>query len=178
MISERERHNHLLASLKQDEISRVGHVILSDACCTPYTKLKVALIEHYEMNEVAQLNKLLYETTLSSNERPSDLLHRMKNLVGYDAKVSNDLLKKLFLDRMPADMRLILAACYELNVYDLAAKADSIFMFSSESAPADTNLLDCRPTANFNVETASSTVMMQTFINSNLQSQIYQWSMN
>ena len=178
MISERERHNHLLVSLEQDEISRVGHVILSDACCTPYTKLKVALIEHYEMNEVAQLNKLLNETTLSGNERPSDLLHSMKNLVSYDAKVSNDPLKKLFLDRMPADMRLILAACYELNVYDLAAKANSIFMFSSESVPADTNLLDCRPTANFNVETASSTVMMQTFTNSNLQSQIYQWPMN
>ena len=74
---------------------------------------------------------------------------------------------------MPADMRLILAACYELNVHDLAAKADSIFMFSSESVPANTNLLDCRPTTNFNVETASSTVMTQTLINSNLQSQIY-----
>ena len=125
VISERERYNHLLASLKQDEISRVGHVILSDVGCTPYTKLKVALIEHYEMNEVAQLNKLLNETTLSGNERPSDLLHRMKNLIGYDGKISDDLLKKLFQDRMPADMRLILAACYELNVYDLAAKADS-----------------------------------------------------
>ena len=57
VISERERHNHLLASFKQDEISRVGHVSLSDVGCTPYTKLKVALIEHYEMNEVTRLNK-------------------------------------------------------------------------------------------------------------------------
>ena len=32
---------------------------------------------------------------------------------------------------------------------------------------------DCRPTTNFNVETASSTVMTQAFISSNLQSQIY-----
>ena len=45
LISERERYNHLLASLKQDEISRVGHVILSDVGRTPYTKLKIALIE-------------------------------------------------------------------------------------------------------------------------------------
>ena len=105
----------MLASLKQDKISRVGHVILSDVGCTPYTKLKVALIEHYEMNEVTRLNKLLNETTWSGNERPSDLLHRMKNLVGYDGKVSDDLLKKLFLDHVPADMRLILAACYELK---------------------------------------------------------------
>ena len=173
VISERERYNHLLASLKQDEISRVGYVYLSDVGCTPYTKLKVTLIEHYEMNEVTRLNKLLNATTLSGNERPSDLLHRIKNLVGYDGKVSDDLLKKLFLDRMPADMHLILAACYELNVYDLAAKADSIFMFSSESVPANINLLDCRLTTNFNLETAGSTVKTQTFINSNLQSQIY-----
>ena len=107
------------------------------AHCTPYTKLKVALIEHYELKEVTRLNKLLNETTLGGNARPSDLLHRMKNLVGYDGKVSDNLHKKLFLDRMPANMRLILAACYELNVYDLAAKADSIFMFSSESVPAN-----------------------------------------
>ena len=80
VISERERYNHLLASLKQDEISRVGLVILSDVGCTPYTKLKVALIQHYEMNEVTRLNKLLNETTLSGKERPSDLLHRMKKL--------------------------------------------------------------------------------------------------
>ena len=57
VISERERYNHLLASLKQDEISKEGHMILSDVGCTPYTKLKVALIEHYEMNEVTRLYK-------------------------------------------------------------------------------------------------------------------------
>ena len=55
-------------------------MILSDVGCTPYTKLKVALREHYEMNEVTRLNKLLNETTLRGNERPSDLLHRLKNL--------------------------------------------------------------------------------------------------
>ena len=80
VISERERYNHQLVSPKQDEISRVRHVILSDVGCTPYTKLKVALIEHYEMNEATRLNKLLNETTLSGNERPSDLFHRNEKL--------------------------------------------------------------------------------------------------
>ena len=79
---------------------------------------------------------------------------------------------------MPADMRLILAACYELNVYHLVAEADSIFMFSSESVPANTNLSDCRPTTNFNVETASFTVMTQIFITATCSSRFIQWPMN
>ena len=38
VVSERERYNQLLAALKQDEISRVGHVILSSNIgCGPYS---------------------------------------------------------------------------------------------------------------------------------------------
>ena len=37
VISERERYNHQLVSPKQDEISRVRHVILSDVGCTMHT---------------------------------------------------------------------------------------------------------------------------------------------
>ena len=47
MVSERECYNQLLAALKQDEISRVGHVILSSNIgCAPYSTLKTALIEN------------------------------------------------------------------------------------------------------------------------------------
>ena len=53
----------------------------------------------------------------------------MKNLVGHDSGVSEDLLEKVFLDGMAGEMRLILAESYELNLYDLAAKANSILCF-------------------------------------------------
>ena len=44
VVSERECYNQLLAALKQDEISRVGHVILSSNIgCAPYSTLKTAL---------------------------------------------------------------------------------------------------------------------------------------
>ena len=72
-------------------------------------------------------------------------------------------------------MRLILATNYELNLYDLAVKADSVFMFSnSESVYArlNTNFSDCRPTPDFDYERANSSLLTQTYVNSNLQSQI------
>ena len=177
VVSERERYNQLLAALKQDEIfSRVGHVILSSNIgCAPYSTLKTALIEHYELNHVAKLNQLLHGITLQSMERPSNLLHRMKNLIGLDGKFSEDLLKKLFLDRMLANVRLILAANYELNLHDLAVKADSIFMFSNSEnvyVRPNTNYSDFRPTSDFDYERANSSVLIQTYVNSNLQSQI------
>ena len=78
----------------------------------------------------------------------------MKNLVGYDGKVSDDLLKKLFLDRMPADMRLTLAACYELNVYNLAAKADSKTF----------TVFDQNNNLNFLVDSGSSMSLIPTYL--------------
>ena len=140
------------------------------------TTTKTALIEHYELNHVIKLNQLLHGITLQScMERPSDLLHRMKNLIGLDGKFSYDLQKKLFLDRMPANVRLILAANYELNLHDVAVMDNSVFMFSnSESVYArpNTNFSDCRPTPDFDYERANSSVLTQTYVNSNLQSQI------
>ena len=83
------------------------------------------------MNHITKLNQLLHGITLQSMERPLDLLHHMKNLIGLDGKFFDDSLKKLYLDRMPANVPFILAANYELNLHDLAVKADCVFMFSN-----------------------------------------------
>ena len=74
------------------------------------------------------------DNVLNIDKKPSNLLHRMKNLVGHDRGVSEDLLKKLFLGCIPEEVRLILTESYELNLLDLASKADSILMFSSRKS--------------------------------------------
>ena len=77
---------------------------LADLGEHPYDDLKSAILRHYAPTE-EKLHQLLYQTTLSSEQKPSKLLGKMRSLMGPNVVLPPRVLRKLFLDQMPCETR-------------------------------------------------------------------------
>lgn len=121
ITSEQVKFHCVVNSLEPNHIEKVAHVLVSANLSHPYTALKQALLKRFEASDNFKLNKLLSLPSLDPNcsnpKRPTELLIEMKNLIGQSTPlghVAENLLKKLFLDKLPAQVRIILAALPEI----------------------------------------------------------------
>ena len=94
----------------------------------PYRAIKQALIKSYKLNENDPLD-ILFNRSQLGDRNPSELLIEMRQLLdAYDAHNSqtNAVFKQIYLDKLPAEVRGILAASLEINLNSLATRADEV----------------------------------------------------
>ena len=104
---------------------KLRHVLPNLSPKHSYEQLKTALLQHYAPSEDENLECLLHQTRLTSKITPSQLLDRMRSLIGED-HAPERLLCKLFLDQLLASVRRIIAAHPRTDLDELAATADRI----------------------------------------------------
>jgi len=122
IVSQRTKFNYVLSVLDGDIIRIVSDIIREPNANEPYDTLKSSLIQRLSASEVTKLNQLLSDLNLGDRQ-PSQLLREMKELGG--DKVSEDLLRSLWLQRLPDNIQAILA-CNPGSLNDLAKCADKI----------------------------------------------------
>ena len=124
--SEKDRFTLLMRSLDLHHLQSVEQCLARLNSDLPYSHLKSALLQNYQPSESTRLDKLLYFTQLG-DKKPSNLLFEMQKLLGNEVAIHNKpLLKKLFLDKLPTEVRMILAATNHCSLTELARKADKI----------------------------------------------------
>ena len=92
----------------------------------PYHDLKSALLRHYAPTEEEKLHQLLYQTTLSFEQKLSELLGKMRSLMDPNVVLPPRVLRKLFLDQMPCETRKMLSMHDSEDLDGLAKMADRI----------------------------------------------------
>ena len=116
------KHYTAISSIESEVLCHVNDVLLNPPEKDKYQSLKQRLIEHFCVSEEARLKKLLHDKYLG-DKRPSHFLHEMRSLAG--PKIGSDLLKSLWLQRLPAHMQTVLTVSDD-NLDKLAAMADRI----------------------------------------------------
>ncbi|GIY83921.1 uncharacterized protein CDAR_175861 [Caerostris darwini] len=114
-----------VSALQPEELAVVSDIILKPPADVPFTALKKRLCAQYSDSETQRLRDLISAMQLS-DRRPSRLLE-MRSKAG--ARIKDDLLKSLFLQRLPTNVQQILAISND----NLAEMADGIM--STSSAP-------------------------------------------
>lgn len=133
------KYHHAVAAIETDVIALVSDIILNPPEEDKYETLKTRLIEHFSDSETHRIKMLLQELQLG-DERPSQLLRKMKDL---SSTCPEDLLRTLWLQRLPVTVQQILATNTG-SLDDLAKMADKIVaVYSPECAtvnliPSDT----------------------------------------
>ena len=123
--SELTKFNYVVASLQQEVATEVRDIITAPPNEKPYTKLKAALVKRTTVSEQTRLNRLLSGEELG-DKSPSQLLRRMQQLMG-TSTMEDTIFRQLFLQRLPTNVQLILAATSDgVSLVDLAALADKI----------------------------------------------------
>ena len=127
VLSQRTHFDYVVASLSPEYAAEVRDLILNPPTTAPYDRLRGQLIRRTTASEQRRLQQL-FTTRELEDCKPSQLLHRIQQLLG-DKLASTDraFLRELFLQRLPQNVRMVLAATKDTeDLETLAALADKV----------------------------------------------------
>lgn len=121
------KFHSVVANLDAKLLAYVKDIIIKPPTENAYTSLKKRILAQFTQSETVRFKQLIQEIQLG-DRRPSQLLVHMRNLAA--GKVQNDLLKSLWLQRLPVNIQQILSTCKD-ELDDLATIADKIYEVSN-----------------------------------------------
>ncbi|XP_078486495.1 uncharacterized protein LOC144744974 [Ciona intestinalis] len=121
---QRTRFDLVVASLSPEYAAEIRDVIISPPEESPFNRLKEELVNRTTVSERKRLQQLLSAEVLG-DRKPTQFLRHMRQLFG-QSNVDSAILSELFLQRLPANVRMILSANGSLALEDKAKMADSI----------------------------------------------------
>jgi hypothetical protein len=122
---EQNRYDYLVAALSKEAVSLVLDMVENPPQHHPYTALKERLLESHQFNDYQRVS-LLFQMEPLGGCKPSELLAAMLELCprGHESSI---FFTHLFLERLPAELRILLGEDDHQNPRDVAKKADSLW---------------------------------------------------
>ena len=142
ITTSRTKYEEVVCALPTQFATEIQDLLLDPPEDEPYEKLKQQLISRIADSERQKLRQLLTAEELG-DRKPSQLLRKMQLLLGEKARmIDSSLLRELFLQRLPANVQMILASADSMTIDKLAEMADRIMeaatpTICSVSAPAE-----------------------------------------
>ncbi|CAN8013923.1 unnamed protein product, partial [Ixodes persulcatus] len=123
--SQAQRFHHVVAALPPETAVDIRDIILEPPTTNPYDTLKAELIKRTSASEHRRLQHLL--TSELGDRTQSQLLRRLQQLLGERAATFDPaLLRELFLQRLPNNVRMVLTSASGLALVQLAQLADTV----------------------------------------------------
>ena len=123
------KFEYVITSLPQEVILTVLDIIQNPPQQNAYSALKQALIDRHSISEERKLEELLSETELG-DRKPSEFYRYLELLAGTSATVGAELLKKLWLRKLPQTINIALVASGKQDKQELIDIADKIWNVS------------------------------------------------
>ncbi|XP_064475354.1 uncharacterized protein LOC135389219 [Ornithodoros turicata] len=112
-------YRHIVAALPPEIAMEVADVLQAPPPRDQYSHLKTAILDRTTLTERKRLQQLLNTEELG-DRRPSQLLRSMEALLGDRAPTFDAQLRELFMQRLPSQVQMILAAASSLPLANLA----------------------------------------------------------
>ena len=120
-----DRFCHVVGSLPHEVMRACADLVETTPAEDPYTQLKERLLAAHQLTPYQRGEKLLDLPSLGAG-KPSELMHQMLELCPKGDETST-LFQCLFLRRLPADLRVMLAHLDHADLKELAKKADELW---------------------------------------------------
>ena len=147
---ESTKADYLVANLDHDLIPHIKHILeLEPKPADIYSQIKNQLIKSFSVSAETRLRKLLRGEVVSEG-KPSLLLTRLRAL--NDGNCTDAVIKSVFLEQMPSQIRAILALSNVDDLQELANLADKV---SEASQPLNYQVASTSTHLNIPSQTAS-----------------------
>jgi hypothetical protein len=136
ITSDQTKYNHLVGSLSTEIALDVRDQLINPPTTNKYSALKEAIISQTAKSRESKIRQLLNAIQLE-DRKPSQLLKRMRQLRGNNSiTVPDELLKHMFLQRLPLTARIAITTAQEQNLDRMAKIADEIMDITPASVAA------------------------------------------
>ena len=127
ITSQKTMFDYVVASLSPEFATEIRDLILKPPGENPYNIIKEQLIKRTAASEQRRLQQL-FSTEELGDRKPTQLLRRLQQLAGdMPGLTDGTFLRELFLQRLPANVRMVLASTREnTSIEELAQLADRI----------------------------------------------------
>lgn len=122
IVQDLTKYNYVVSAIDTEVLQHISECLTNPPETDRYGNIKERLIRTFSDSQERQLRKLLSEIELG-DKKPSQLLNEMNRLGG--SAVSKELLKTLWLQRLPTNIQSVLAASTD-TIENLAQMADKI----------------------------------------------------
>ncbi|EFA12902.2 Retrovirus-related Pol polyprotein from transposon opus-like Protein [Tribolium castaneum] len=122
ITSDTTKYHYVASAIDTSVLQQIADFVTNPPVVNQYEGIKQRLISTFSDSQERQLRKLLSEMDLG-DKKPSQLLNEMKRLG--DSAVSDELLKTLWLQRLPTHVQSVLATSSD-PIQNLAQMADKI----------------------------------------------------
>ncbi|XP_039954165.1 uncharacterized protein LOC126755716 [Bactrocera neohumeralis] len=110
ITSDKTKYHTVVAAIESNVLAQISDIILNSPNSELYTTLKNRIITQSADSEQKRVKKLLQEQELG-DMRPSQLLREMRSLAG--SEINDNILKSIWMSRLPSNMRLIISISNE-----------------------------------------------------------------
>lgn len=125
ITNQKTKFDYIVSSLSPEIAFEVRELLLAPPLQNPYDQLKTELVKRVSDSEQRRLQQLLAEEHLG-DFKPTQLLRRMQQLTD-ESTIDSSIFKELFLRRLPANIRLVLAGIgNKLSIQEQAELADKM----------------------------------------------------
>lgn len=122
ITADETKFHSVISALEVKVLTYVSDLIRDPPEANKYESLKSRILTNFSQSDSSKMRMLLQELQLG-DKRPSQLLQEMRNLSG--KSLSDDVLKSLWLQKLPNSMQQILAVC-EQSLDGLSKVADTV----------------------------------------------------
>ena len=139
ILSQKTKYDYVISSLTPEFAMEVRDLLLNPPADNPYDTLKAQLIKRNTASEQRKLQQLISGEELG-DRKPTQLLRRMQQPLGDKLGSSSDtnsFLREFFLQRLPANVRMVLASMdMSMDISKLADMADKVMEVATPTASA------------------------------------------
>lgn len=149
ITDEKTKYDYVLANLDENVIDMILDIVQAPGA-TPYTTLKKTLKDRFEKSESKRIEELLSGSEMG-DKRPSDFFRHMTVIAGTSTAVSEDLIKNLWLRRLPTMIQVVVKSSPSTDKDTLLKLADDVYevyerdraksVFSVESKASESSQL-------------------------------------
>lgn len=132
-IKDDDKFNHTLSALPQDIALSVFDILKNPGTGLKYDTLKKALIERHSLSTEKRLDNLLSNINEIGDLSPSEFFRLMSHQAGDSALIDKELLKRIWLKRLPQSLRTSVAAWADKSVDEILPIADKIWEVTQPS---------------------------------------------
>lgn len=125
ITSDLSKYNYVVRALPQDIAESITDLLKEHPTVNAYSQIKERLIERHSLSTEARIKKLVSDEMIG-DKKPSEFYRKLLDLAGDCGTVGEELVKKLWLNRLPNVISIALIPQSKENIQSLIKIADQI----------------------------------------------------